>query len=174
MNAFKLFFSRHRPPLHVHTKLLTGLDYNEIVDGVYIGTNQCCIAGLSDVLKQVHIQCDISLEETKIDQPYGVEVYVWIPTQDHSVPTIDQLQFGVDALEKFVSQKKKIYIHCKNGHGRSSTLMCAYLMKTRNISYEDAFRIVQKHRPGAHMQKLQVDLLQDGKFLLHNKPTKSV
>ncbi len=166
MNAPKLFFSRNRTPLHVHTQLLTGLDYNEIVDGIYIGTNQCCTAGLSDVLKHEHIQCDVSLEEKRIDQPYGVEVYIWIPVQDHGVPTIDQLQFGIYTLEKLVSQKKKVYLHCKNGHGRSSTLMCAYLMKTRNISYDEAFGIVKKCRPGAHMQKAQVDLLQEGIFLL--------
>ena len=166
MNPFKLFFSRHRVPLHVHTGSLTGLDYNEITDGIYIGTNQCCTLGLSDVLKREHIQCDISLEEKKIDQPYGVEVYVWIPIKDHFVPSLDQLRFGVDTLKSLVSQKKKIYIHCKNGHGRSSTLMCAYLMKARAISFEEAFGIIKQHRPGAHMKKPQIDLLLEGKFLL--------
>jgi hypothetical protein len=159
MNAFKKFFSRHRTPLHIHTQTLTGLNYDYIADGIFIGTNQCCTTGLSEVLKKEGITCDISLEGEALDAPYGVEAYVWIPTIDHFAPTIDQVNFGVEALKKLVAEKKKIYIHCKNGHGRSSTLMSAYLMRTRNLPYEEAFAIVKAGRPGAHMQVCQVELL---------------
>lgn len=88
---------------------------------------------MSEVLKKEGIEADISLEGEKIDNPSGVSVYIWIPTPDHFPPTQDQLDFGVRTIEQLVLQGKKIYIYCKNGHGRSSTLMSAYLMKTKGM-----------------------------------------
>ena len=36
---------------HIHSKTPT-LEYSYITDGIYIGTNQCCVMGLADVLKK--------------------------------------------------------------------------------------------------------------------------
>ena len=36
---------------HIHPKTPT-LEYNYITDGIYIGTNQCCVMGLAEVLKK--------------------------------------------------------------------------------------------------------------------------
>ncbi len=135
------------------------LDYNHIVDGIYVGTNQCCTVGLSEVLKKEGITADISLEEKKIDQPFGVKIYAWIPTADHYSPNPDQMDFGVSILEKLVSQDKKVYLHCKNGHGRSSALLIAYLMKNKGMSLEQAMDFIRSKRPGAHIEKAQIEAL---------------
>jgi protein tyrosine phosphatase len=158
---FKLHFSHNRPPAHVHFNALTMLDYNYIDEGVYIGTNQCCTAGLTDVLQKEGIQTDISLEKDRIDQPYGVSQYLWIPTLDHGVPEQGQLDFGIHALQYLIAQGQKIYIHCRNGHGRSSTFYSAYLVKTRGYTQEDALLFIQKHRPTAHMQDEQKVFIQN-------------
>jgi len=51
-------------------------DYDYIIDGIYIGSNQCCIIGLAEVFKKESIIADISLEEIRIDQLFGVEAYL--------------------------------------------------------------------------------------------------
>jgi protein-tyrosine phosphatase len=135
------------------------LEYNYITDGIYIGTNQCCTSGLAEVLKKENVTADISLEEIRLDQPFGVEIYIWIPTPDHNPPTQDQLSFGAESLEKLVSQKRKIYVHCKNGHGRTSTLISAYLIN-KGYNPKEALEIIKKGRPGAHLQDSQKEALE--------------
>ena len=105
------------------------LEYSYISDGIYIGTNQCCQIHFDEGLRKEGIEADISLEEERVDAPFGVKFYTWIPIKNHTAPTNEQLEFGVAVLEKLVSLKKKIYIHCQNGHGRAPTVVAAYLVK---------------------------------------------
>lgn len=134
------------------------LEYNYITDGIYIGTNQCCQTHFDKKLKQEGIEADISLEKEQIDTPFGVGFYVWIPVQDRAEPTQEQLKFGVSVLETLVSMKKKIYIHCKNGHGRAPTLVAAHLIKSGK-SVEDAIEFIKVKRPSIHLEKVQEDAL---------------
>ncbi len=134
------------------------LDYNYIIDGIYIGTNQCCMMGVAEVLKKEEVVADISLEDIQLDQPFGVEMYTWIPTPDHTPSTPDQLSFGVSTLEKLVDLKKKVYVHCKNGHGRASTLVAAYLIH-KGSTPEEALRVIKEKRPTTHLQDSQLDAI---------------
>lgn len=139
-------------------------NYDYITDGIYIGSNQCCSVHLSKLLKDEGIDIDISLEEDRLDQPFGVVSYAWIPVIDMDIPTIEQLQYGIKTLEHFVNNNHKIFVHCKNGHGRSSTLVAAYLMKSKNLSFDDAFAIIKTGRKYAHMNDKQQDFLRGVKF----------
>jgi len=114
--------------------------------------------GLIDVLKKENITVDISLEEIRIDQPYGVEAYLWLPTPDHTPPTQDQLVLGATTLDTLVKQGKKVYVHCKNGHGRASTLVIAYLVM-QGYTEEEAELVVKKARPTMHLQDNQKNTL---------------
>lgn len=136
------------------------LNYDYIVDGIYIGTNQCCVLGLVEVLKKEGITADISLEEDRLDAPFGVDVYIWIPVVDEMSPTYDQLSFGVESIEKLVSQKRKIYVHCKNGHGRAPTFVAAYLIK-KGHKLEDALELIKSKRPSIHLHESQRKLLEE-------------
>lgn len=130
------------------------LDFSYITDGVSIGTNQCCQTHFDEKLKGEGITADISLEEDRLDAPFGVAFYVWIPVKNHAAPTRDQLEFGVSVLEKLVAMGKKIYVHCKNGHGRAPTLVAAYLVrKGKNPAEAEAF--VAAKRPAAHLEEAQ-------------------
>ena len=134
------------------------LDYNYITDGIYIGTNQCCQFHFDDKLKKKGITVDISLEEERIDVPLGVEVYIWIPVKDKTPPSEDQLRFGVSAIKELVAMKKKIYVHCKNGHGRSPTLVAAYLIE-KGRTPREAVDFIKKKRPTIHLEECQMNAL---------------
>lgn len=135
-----------------------GLDYSYIDDGIYIGTNQCCQMHFDQDLIKNGVTADISLEEARVDQPFGVESYLWLPVKDHAAPSQDQLKLGVAALTKFVEIKKKVYVHCKNGHGRAPTLVAAYLV-SKGMSAEDAELFVKSKRPSTHLQDSQREAL---------------
>lgn len=117
------------------------LDFNYIVDGIYIGTNQCCQTHFDEKLKKEGITADISLEEDRLDAPFGLE-------------------FGVSVLEKLVSMGKKVYVHCKNGHGRAPTLVAAYLTKKGKSSAE-AEAFIKSKRPTMHLEDIQRQALED-------------
>lgn len=134
------------------------LEYSLIIDGIYIGTNQCCQTHFDEKLKQEGIDADISLEEDRVDAPFGVNFYVWIPVQNQTAPTYDQLTFGVSTLEKLVAMKKKIYVHCQNGHGRAPTLVAAYLIKSGK-TVEEATNLIKNKRSSIHLEEIQIQAL---------------
>ena len=150
---------------HKNSKIL---DYNYITDGIFIGNNQCCKMGIAEVLKKEGVVADISLEEIQVDQPFGIEMYTWIPTPDHNPPNLDQISFGVSVLTKLVSQNKKIYVHCKNGHGRATTLVASYLI-SKGFTVEEAINLVKEKRPSMHLQDTQKDALLKFSFSLSDK-----
>lgn len=136
------------------------LDFNYIVDGIYIGTNQCCQTHFDDKLKTGGITADISLEEDRLDAPFGVEFYVWIPVKNHEAPTKDQLEFGISVIKRLVAMDKKIYVHCQNGHGRAPTLIAAYLI-TKGKSPAEAEAFIKSKRSSMHLEEVQRQALED-------------
>ena len=142
---------------HIHNQNDT-LDYNYITDGIFIGTNQCCTVGLSLILQKEGVTAVISLEEDRIDQPFGVSAYLWLPTIDHTPPTQGQLMLGSETLKILVEQNKKVYVHCKNGHGRAPTLVGAYLIK-KGLSLEEAESLMIENRSTVKLWKIQKEAL---------------
>ncbi|MBI4159991.1 dual specificity protein phosphatase family protein [Candidatus Wolfebacteria bacterium] len=136
------------------------LDFNYIADGIYIGTNQCCQTHFDEELKKEGITADISLEENRLDAPFGVDFYVWIPVENHTAPKPDQLEFGVSVLEKLISSGRKVYVHCKNGHGRAPTLVAAYLVK-KGKSPEEAETLIKARRPSMHLEGVQREAIKN-------------
>jgi protein-tyrosine phosphatase len=136
------------------------LDYNYITDGIYIGTNQCCKTHFDEKLGKEGITADISLEEDRLDAPFGVDFYIWMPVKNHAAPKREQLEFGVSVLEKLVSMGKKVYVHCKNGHERAPTLVAAYLIK-KGKSPEQAEEFIKSQRPSMHLEDVQRQVLED-------------
>ena len=136
------------------------LDFDYITDGIYIGTNQCCQTHFDENLVKDGVSADISLEEERVDAPFGVEFYVWIPVKNHMPPAPDQLEFGVSVLEKLVLMGKKVYVHCKNGHGRAPTLVAAYLVKNGK-TLEEAEAFVKTKRPPVHLEEVQREAIRN-------------
>lgn len=139
-------------------------EYNLIVDGIYVGTNQCCQMHFEEkLLRGEGIEADISLEEERIDEPYGVKYFLWLPVKDKTAPLMNQLELGVDMIKKLVAMKSKVYIHCQFGHGRSPTLVAAYLID-KGMTVNEAVEFVTQKRPTIHLEKSQQDVLD--KFII--------
>ena len=135
------------------------LEFNYITDGIYIGTNVCCQAHFDEKLASEGMTEDISLEEERVDTPFGVNSYLWLPVKDKTPPNPDQMEYGVASLQALTKLNKKVYVHCKNGHGRAPTLVAAYLMKTRGLTTDGAIAFIKKKRPSIHPEPSQIDAL---------------
>ncbi|HSX24584.1 MAG TPA: dual specificity protein phosphatase family protein [Candidatus Andersenbacteria bacterium] len=136
-----------------------GFDYDQINDDVFIGTNMCCQLGFEKELLAKNVRADISLEELRVDAPLGVDYFLWLPTKNYEAPTIDKLNLGVQTLEFLIKRKVKVYIHCKNGHGRAPTLYIAYLIKM-GMEVTEAIEHLKSKRPAIHLTREQIQGLE--------------
>lgn len=133
-------------------------EYSQITDQVFIGTNACCQMHFKQELLDKGVTRDISLESEKIDQPYGVETFLWLPTPDKNPPSLDKVKIGIVALSEMLAQGQKVYIHCKNGHGRAPTFFASYLM-SQGMTAEQALELIKTKRPSIHLEPSQIGFL---------------
>jgi len=139
-------------------KHVLSFEYNEITPQLFLGTNMCCQVHFEKELLEKGITVDISLQEERIDSPFGVEMFSWIPVKNNTAPTQDQLRLGVGVINTAIKENKKIYIHCRFGHGRGPTLLSAYLI-SQGKSVEEALKLVMEKRPVVHLIPLQLEAL---------------
>ncbi len=130
------------------------MNVSQINDYLLVGTNACCPSHFDAMLLKKGITADISLESEKLDQPWGVKYFLWLPTIDHTAPTMEALAMGVQMLRFCMDNKIKTYVHCKNGHGRAPTLVAAYLVST-GISVKEALKTISKQRREIHIEPVQ-------------------
>ncbi len=143
-----------------HTLNHKGFDYSQIDENVFIGTNMCCQLGFDRELLTKNVRADISLEEDRVDAPNGVDYFLWLPTKDHFAPSSDKLTLGIYTLNFLIERNVKVYIHCKNGHGRAPTLFIAYLVKKKGMEVSEAIKYLESKRASVHLTKDQIDALQ--------------
>ena len=113
---------------------------------------------IDERLSREGIEADISLEADRVDTPFGVQLYLWLPVVDHTAPSPEQLRLGTVMLETLVTLGKKVYVHCKNGHGRAPTLVAAYLIK-RGKTSEEAVQFLRSKRTSIHLEDVQRAML---------------
>jgi len=66
-----------------------------------------------------------------------------------------------ERLDNLEEQKSKTYVHCKNGHGRTSTFLASYFIRKMGITADEALEIVREKRPSMHLNDIQKDFLRD-------------
>ncbi len=143
--------------------------YDRITSEIYVGTNLCCEAHFAK-LKQLGFEADLDLEAEKIERPpVKFKNYLRLPVKDHRAPSASQLWRGTAFINRFVGRGKKIYVHCKNGHGRSPTMVAAYLIRYRSMSVAQAINYVKARRRGMHLRKVQLQALRKWAKLISKK-----
>lgn len=133
-------------------------EYSRITPFVYVGTNLCCRVH-AVALKRLGASVDIDLEyeHAALERP-GMEMALYLPTKDHRAPTLDKLIAGVALLDTAVRARKRVYVHCKNGHGRAPTLVAAYLT-AKGMSLARAVAFLKAKRPVVHLNGEQIGVL---------------
>lgn len=138
--------------------------YSRITEQIYIGSDLCkgptCPVHTEE-FKRLGICGEINLEiEHPEMPPKSIDAYLWLPVEDKKAPTMDQLTIGTAAVKQMVDLGNTVYVHCKNGHGRSPTLVAAYLVRYEGKEPGEAIEFIKSKRPEVHLEEEQMKALE--------------
>lgn len=137
-------------------------DFSKITENIYLGSSMCCTHHEDyhwEKLRELNIFCDIDIRLEMYEVPHDIPVHIKLPVRDTYPPTLEQTKLAVDAIENAVNMAKNVYVHCQIAHGRSPTLVIAYFMLKKDMSFEDAFAFVKEKRPEIHPTDRQIEFL---------------
>lgn len=142
---------------HKHIRL----SYHKVDDLVFAGNNLCCQSQFDKELLSRGIYADISLEAERLDNPRGVKYFFWFPWKEDTAPPKELINLALNVLDELLEQNIKTYIHCRNGHGRTTTFLATYFMRKKGISAEQALAIIKERRPSGHLNDIQKAFLKE-------------
>jgi protein tyrosine phosphatase len=140
---------------HAHVEM----SYDRIDELVFAGNNMCCQTHFEQKLLSKGISADISLEGERLDNPQGVSYFFWFPWTEDEAPQMELIEVALDCVEALKRQNIKLYVHCKNGHGRTSTFLAAYFIRMDKTGVEQALKMVFEKRPSGHITGAQKQFL---------------
>nr|XP_017527028.2 phosphatidylglycerophosphatase and protein-tyrosine phosphatase 1 isoform X2 [Manis javanica] len=101
--------------------------------------------------------CNSSKEWKKV----GVEQLRLSTVDMTGIPTLADIQKGVQFALKYQSLGQCVYVHCKAGRSRSATMVAAYLIQVYNWSPEEAVSAITKIRSHVHIRPEQFKVLKE-------------
>jgi protein-tyrosine phosphatase len=102
-----------------------------------------------DVIKKAGIVAIVNLcgeftDLHEIEEQAGFEVY-YLPTPDEHAPEMAAMEKALEWLDEAIYLGKKVLVHCRHGHGRTGTLVSAYLVR-RGLGLKKAGKLLKKTR----------------------------
>lgn len=97
---------------------------------------------------KLNVTSIVNLRVEADDRERGItpEHYLWLPTIDHTSPTIEQLERAAAFIKERIEAGEGVYVHCAAGVGRAPLTVAAYLI-TQGYSVDDALRLIRSRRP---------------------------
>ncbi|KAG6808901.1 hypothetical protein H0H93_016355, partial [Arthromyces matolae] len=120
---------------------------NEIIPGqIYLGNLSA--ARSQDTLKKLGVTHVVSVCP---EYPSTGPNHLTIPIEDTEYDNIlIQLPTACEFIEAALKSQGKVLVHCVMGISRSTTVIAAYLMKTRKMSRSAAIKFIKQRRPEVH------------------------
>ena len=138
-------------------------DYTQITDQIFLGSDFCTGRACtfhSDEFKKLGVRVELNLAaEKKETPPDDIDIYAWLPVVDGYAPTIDQLTLGTSLINEAVVNRNTVYIHCKNGHARSPSMVAAYFVRFKGLTVDDSIKLIKEKRPEVHIEDVQKKVL---------------
>lgn len=135
--------------------------FDEIVPGLYLGGRllpweaaELCRANVCSVL-------DLTAEFSETGVLRAMPVYFCIPMLDRTAPAMPELLLGVEFIEKRL-RAGPVYVHCALGHGRSATIVAAWLLQSGKArTAAEAEKFLQKIRGNVRLSSGQQRILEE-------------
>lgn len=120
--------------------------YSRVLPGLWVG-GQHFLRGVASMQRQ-GISAVVNLRTWPDDRERGREFehYLWLPTTDHTPPTFEDIQRGVDFINGHIEAGREVYVHCRAGVGRGPTMTACYLVHS-GMTPNEAWATIRKVRP---------------------------
>lgn len=157
MNLFHRVYDKFFPALRfVYERIQRHRWFDEITDGLWLGGAPLYRRDY-DYLLKAGIDAVVNIRAERHDdvafyERHGID-YLQLKVYDILVPSPEVLDEGVAFIHQQVGAGKTVLVHCAKGRGRSNTLLAAYLMRHRGMSFEEASRLLKEKRPLSNLQE---------------------
>lgn len=135
-------------------------DVSQITESIYLGADMCCGGDHYDyVCDELGVSVDIAVLEERLETPSAkLHMFLWLPMADNSSPSQEQFEAGVAVITAAVNAQRKVFVHCRLGHGRSPTLLAAYFVSLGQ-GVDEALAFLESKRPEIHPNAQQITAL---------------
>lgn len=136
-----------------------------IVPGLFLGRLLTRLEA-SLVAPQPVAVVDLTAEFSETPLFRKIPGYVLIPVLDATAPSLEQLHKAAEHLREWLPQGR-VYVHCALGHGRSATVIAAFLLAAGLArSVEEAVAFIREKRSGIDLNREQVKALREFERIL--------
>jgi protein-tyrosine phosphatase len=134
---------------------------DEIIPSLYVGRQ--LVKADQELFHQRDIRAVVDVTSEWSEAGFILKhcAYLCVPVLDGCPPTSQQLQKAVAWIEE---QRKQggVFVHCAAGHGRSATIVAAYLLHIQKvISVQEALEFIRSKRPKISLGEGQLAVLQE-------------
>jgi protein-tyrosine phosphatase len=156
MNPFHYLFDKLFPVIRfVYEKIQRQRWFDKIAGGLWLGGAPLYPRDY-DFLVEAGIDAVVNIRAERHDdvefyRRHGID-YLQLNVLDILVPPPEILDEGVAFIHKQIEAGNTVLVHCAKGRGRSNTLLAAYLMRYRGMSFEEASELIKEKRPLSNLQ----------------------
>ncbi len=124
----------------------------EIIPNLFLGPCPL-VYGLIDKLTNIDVVINVAAERinNKMYLSKRFEYFYFPMIEKESFELINMLDQISDLISINLSIGKKIYVHCHVGVSRSVSVVVYFLMKTRGITFQNAYKFVIEKYPYANI-----------------------
>lgn len=131
-------------------RLLIKPAYHQITPNIWLGRR----LNIDELPAEIDLIIDLTCEFQEPGNLITDRVYICHPTLDADAPEPAILQDLVKTMGD--RPDKNIYVHCALGHGRSASVVAAYLLITKQLtSIEEAIAFLKNIRPRVNLNTIQ-------------------
>lgn len=134
------------PEIYKEVYKCTFVEPTKILDGVYLGNYYT--AKNNDKLISLNITHIIRVGKELKDYFPNSYKYFSIRVDDEVDETLyPYFSLAYSFIEECLNSGGTLLVHCKAGVSRSTTVLCAYIMKKKNYSFKRAIQFIKNKRP---------------------------